>query len=61
MINSKQAAQRINLTPDALRKAAKKGDLPAVKVGRDWLFETEDVDAYAAREKNKGGRPRKAT
>jgi excisionase family DNA binding protein len=58
ILTTQQAADRIRVEPDTIRKAIQRGKLQARKIGRDWLVEDTEVDAYKAR-KQKGGRPRK--
>lgn len=44
-----EAAQRIGLTAEAVRKAIREKRLPARQVGRTYVLERKAVDAYAAR------------
>ena len=39
MIPLKQWAERVGINPASARQKAGRGNLPAVKVGRDWLIE----------------------
>jgi excisionase family DNA binding protein len=43
------AAQRIGVTAEAIRKAIREKRLPARQVGRTYLLDRKAVDAYAAR------------
>ena len=48
LISAREAAQQLGITPHAVRAAANRGVLPAVR--RDpYLFWQEDVTAYARR------------
>jgi excisionase family DNA binding protein len=55
-----EAAARLGITPEAVRKAIKRGRLVATKHGRDWLIDAVEVERYAATPKDKGGRPKKS-
>ena len=41
-----QAALRADLTTRAIRKACAEGRLPAHKVGRSWIIDREDLEAW---------------
>ncbi len=49
ILSCEKAAQRIDLTAEAIRKAIREKRLPAQQVGRTYLLEVKAVDAYAAR------------
>ena len=57
IIKTEAAADRMGVTPDAVVKWIKKGQLPAVKVGRDWLIEENDLQKVVDRPGP--GRPKK--
>lgn len=59
MLTTLEAAARLGITPEAVRKAIKRGHMAAGKHGRDWLISPDEVDRYQQEPKNKGGRPRK--
>ena len=48
-----QAAAFLKVHPDTVRKYAKEGSIPGVKIGTDWRFSSIALYEYAAR-KNKG-------
>ena len=52
------AALMIGVTEDAVRKAIKRGRLPAIRHGRMHAIHTDDVERYANAERDKGGRPK---
>lgn len=54
-----EAAARLGVTPEAVRKAIKRGNMTAAQHGRDYWIEAEEVDRYAAAPKDRGGRPKK--
>lgn len=62
LLTLRQAAARVGLTDSALRHAIRRGRLPAVKLGRDWLVRPSDLDAYRRRALTRcspdGGPPR---
>jgi len=49
IVSCEDAAQRIGVTAEAIRKAIREERLPARQVGRTYLLERKAVDAYAAR------------
>jgi excisionase family DNA binding protein len=57
IISTREAAKRLNVTPDRVRKMIEAKRLKAIKVGREWLIDPRDLDAVKDR---KVGRPRKA-
>jgi excisionase family DNA binding protein len=40
-----EVAAKLRMTPDGVLKRIKRGELPAVHVGRRWLIRKETVDA----------------
>lgn len=53
-LTTKQAAERLGVTPSRVRALIKAGRLPARKDGRDWLIEERHLGRVAVR---KPGRP----
>jgi excisionase family DNA binding protein len=47
VLNVKQAAEFLGLTPARVRKLAQVNRITAVKVGRDWIFKQGDLDRFA--------------
>jgi excisionase family DNA binding protein len=56
IISTAEAANRLGVTPDRVRKMIVSKRLKAIKVGREWLIDPKDLDAVKDR---KVGRPRK--
>jgi excisionase family DNA binding protein len=50
-LRSKDVAQLLDCSPDDIYGVISKGEMPAIKRGRYWLFRYEDVVAYKEREK----------
>jgi len=40
-----EAAERLRMKPDSVARKIKRGQLPAVKVGKQWLITKETLDA----------------
>jgi len=57
IISTAEAARRLGVTPDRVRKMIEAKRLKAIKVGREWLIDPKDLEAVKYR---KVGRPRKA-
>ncbi len=50
-LRSRDVAHLLDCSPDDVYAVISKGEMPAVKRGRYWLFRYEDVIAYKEREK----------
>ncbi len=46
ILNSKDVAVILDLSPDTVNEFARKSILPAFKKGRQWRFRKRDVRAY---------------
>jgi excisionase family DNA binding protein len=57
IISTAEAAKRLGVTANRVRKMILAKRLKAIKVGREWLINPKDLDAVKDR---KVGRPRKA-
>jgi excisionase family DNA binding protein len=40
-----EAAERLRMKPDSVARKINRGQLPAVKVGKQWLIRKETLDA----------------
>jgi excisionase family DNA binding protein len=49
-LRAKDVAHILDCSPDDLYDVISRGEMPAVKQGRFWLFRYEDVMAYKAKE-----------
>ena len=56
IISTAEAAKRLGVTANRVRKMILAKRLKAMKVGREWLIDPKDLDAVKDR---KVGRPRK--
>lgn len=46
ILNSKDVAQILDLSPDTVNEFARKSILPAFKKGRQWRFRKRDIAAF---------------
>ncbi len=46
LLNSRQAAALLGLSPDTVNELARKNVLPGVKRGRQWRFRHQDVTLF---------------
>ena len=46
LLNSRQAAALLELSPDTVNELARKNVLPGVKRGRQWRFRDQDVTFF---------------
>lgn len=51
MISSKEAATRLNLTPQQVRNLCRESKIEAEKVGSSWILKEEDVEYYKSNNK----------
>ena len=51
LLNSKEVARLLDLSPDTVNEFARKSILPAFKKGRQWRFRRRDVAFF--KEKNR--------
>ena len=45
ILTVEQAAEYLQLDPETVRRAARRGELPGARIGRRWRFRKEDLDA----------------
>jgi excisionase family DNA binding protein len=46
LLNSKEVAEILDLSPDTVNELARKSVLPAFKRGRQWRFRKRDIVSY---------------
>lgn len=46
LLTPQDAAQRLNVVTKTVREWLKRGELPGVKLGRNWRIREEDLNAY---------------
>lgn len=46
ILNSKEVAQILDLSPDTVNEFARKAILPAFKAGRQWRFRRRDIASF---------------
>ena len=46
LLNSKEVAEILDLSPDTVNELARKSVLPAFKRGRQWRFRKRDIISY---------------
>ena len=46
LLNSKQVAEMLDLSPDTVNELARKSVLPAFKTGRQWRFRKRDITSF---------------
>jgi hypothetical protein len=60
LITTAQASEIIGISPYGVIGAIRRGQLEAVKIGRDWLMEAKEAERYKV-ERRKPGRPKGTT
>ncbi len=56
LLGTKEASERLAVSQQRIQALIKNGQLPAEKVGRDWLIKESDLDLVRNRQV---GRPKK--
>ncbi len=46
LLNSREVAQLLDMSPDTVNEYARKRILPAFKAGRQWRFRRQDVASF---------------
>ena len=46
LLNSKEVAEILDLSPDTVNELARKSVLPAMKKGRQWRFRRRDIASF---------------
>lgn len=46
MIDAKQAAKILNISPSKIKRMAQEGELPAVQIGNRWKFRASWLDKW---------------
>ena len=57
LLGTKEASERLAVSQQRIKALIKNGQLPAEKVGRDWLIKEDDLELVRNRQ---AGRPKKA-
>ncbi len=57
LLGTKEASERLAVSQQRIQALIKNGQLPAEKVGRDWLIKENDLELVRNRQ---AGRPKKA-
>jgi excisionase family DNA binding protein len=45
LLTTAEVAERLRMRPDSIARKIKRGEIPAVKVGKQWLIRKETLDA----------------
>jgi len=46
LLNSREAAETLDMSPDTINVLARSRKLPGIKVGRQWRFKKRDVTLF---------------
>ena len=57
LLTSKEASQVLKIHPKVLERMAKRGEVPALKVGKFWRYRATALDAWINSRLQSGGRP----
>ena len=53
LLKIKEVADRFQVTPRTIRQQIKKGNIPAVKIGRVWRIRPESINLYLDKNETK--------
>ena len=54
LLTTAQVAHWLQKHPDVIRDMAQRGDLPAIKIGRDWRFDRARIERWLRGEEDTG-------
>ena len=46
LLDSQQAAELMQVHPETVKRRARRGEIPGVKVGKIWRFRASGLEAY---------------
>ncbi len=52
LMTTKQVSDYLQMCKETVYELIKKGDLPAVKIGKQWRFKAEEIDAWLKEKQN---------
>jgi len=52
LLDAKEAAELLRIHPETFREWARRGKIPATKIGKVWRARSEDLEAYIDRNQN---------
>jgi len=57
LLTSKEASQVLKIHPEVLERMAKRGEVPALKVGKFWRYRATTLDAWISSRLQPGRQP----
>jgi excisionase family DNA binding protein len=57
LLTSKEASQVLKIHPKVLERMAKRGEVPALKVGKFWRYRATTLDAWINSKLQSNGQP----
>lgn len=45
-LTTSQVAEELEITPDTVKHHCQRGNLPAIKIGREWLISRKELSRY---------------
>jgi excisionase family DNA binding protein len=57
LLTSKEASQVLKIHPKVLERMAKRGEVPALKVGKFWRYRATTLDAWINSRLQSGSQP----
>lgn len=57
LLGSKEASNLLGIHPKVLERMARRGEIPALKVGKYWRYRMEDLEAWVNSKVQSAGQP----
>jgi excisionase family DNA binding protein len=53
-LTTEEVLSYLNVTPRTIYRLIRSGELPALRIGRQWRFRRDDLDAWLERQRSVG-------
>jgi len=53
LLTLRQVSEKLQISDNTLYKLARKGEIPAIKIGNQWRFKAQDIERWLEEQKRK--------
>jgi excisionase family DNA binding protein len=53
LLTLRQVSEKLQISENTLYKLARKGEIPAIKIGNQWRFKAQDIERWLEEQKRK--------
>ena len=53
LLTLRQVSEKLQISENTLYKLARKGEIPAIKIGNQWRFKAQDIERWLEEQKTK--------